>query len=89
MQLARVIGTCVASRKSEGLQGVKLLVVQPLTPALVAKGEPVVAADTVQAGPGELVYFVASREAALALSPSFVPVDAAIVGIVDELELQP
>ncbi len=88
MQLARVIGTVVATQKSEGLDGVKLLVVQPLTPLLVPKGDPVVAADTVQAGPGELVYFVANREAALALTPSFVPVDAAIVGIVDALDLR-
>jgi len=89
MQLARVIGTVVATQKSEGLDGVKLLVVQPLTPALAPKGEPLVAADTVRAGPGELVYFVAAREAALALDPSFVPIDAAIVGIVDELDLRP
>lgn len=89
MQLARVIGTVVASQKSEGLDGVKLLVVQPLTVKLEPKGEPLVAADTVRAGPGELVYFVANREAALALDPSFVPVDASIVGIVDELELVP
>lgn len=83
MQLGRVIGTVVATRKYEGLEGKKLLLVQALDHNLRAVGDPLVAVDTVQAGPGDLVYWVASREAALALEPWFVPVDAAIVGIVD------
>jgi ethanolamine utilization protein EutN len=84
MQLARVTGTVVASTKVAGLEGVKLLVIQPLDRALRPAGKPVVAADAVHmAGPGELVYFVASREAAQALEETFVPVDHAIVGIVD------
>lgn len=87
MQLARVIGTVVATRKVDGLDGAKLLLVQPLTSAQVAKGEPYVAADTVRAGPGDVVYTVHNREAALALEPWFVPVDAAIVGIVDQLDV--
>ncbi|MCC7537996.1 MAG: EutN/CcmL family microcompartment protein [Deltaproteobacteria bacterium] len=87
MQLARVIGTVVATRKADGLDGTKLLLVQPLTPAHVPKGEPYVAADTVRAGPGDVVYTVHNREAALALEPWFVPVDAAIVGIVDEVHV--
>lgn len=88
MQLARVIGTLVATRKYEGLEGVKLLVVQPLDKKLNHQGSPVVAADaTAQAGPGELVFMIGSREAALALPVQFVPVDWAIVGIVDELHV--
>jgi ethanolamine utilization protein EutN len=85
MQLGRVLGTVVASVRYEGLEGVKLLVVQPLDRRLEPHGEPVVAADAVQmAGPGELVYVVASREAALAMpGETFVPVDHAVVGIVD------
>ena len=84
MQLAEVIGTVVASIKSEGLEGVKFLIVQPLDRDREPSGRPVVAADAVSmAGPGELVYVVASREAALALPEPFVPVDHAIVGIVD------
>ncbi len=85
MQLGRVIGTVVASIAYEGLEGVKLLVVQPLDRALEPSGEPVVAADAVRmAGPGELVYVVASREAALTMpDETFVPVDHAIAGIVD------
>jgi ethanolamine utilization protein EutN len=84
MQLAEVIGTVVASVKYEGLEGVKFLLVQPLDREQMPDGRPVVAADaTAMAGPGELVYIVASREAALALPEPFVPVDHAIVGIVD------
>lgn len=84
MQLARVIGTVVATTKSAGLEGVRLLVVQPLDRHEQPSGTPVVAADAVHmAGPGELVYIVAAREAALAMPEPFVPVDHAIVGIVD------
>jgi microcompartment protein CcmK/EutM len=87
MQLARVTGTLVATVKADGLEGVKFLIVQPLDRRLEAEGEPVVAADAVHmAGPGELVYIVAAREAAQALPNTFVPVDHAIVGIVDAVE---
>lgn len=87
MQLATVIGTLVASTKYPGLEGVKLLIVQPLDRRQQPQGEPVVAADaTAQAGPGELVFIIASREAAVALPETFVPVDHAIVGIVDEVD---
>jgi ethanolamine utilization protein EutN len=87
MQLAEVVGTVVATIKYEGLEGVKFLIVQPLDRELRPRGRPVVAADAVaMAGPGELVYVVASREAALACPEPFVPVDHAIVGIVDEVE---
>ena len=85
MQLGRVIGNVVATRKYEGLEGAKLLLVLPLDHAQKPTGDPLVAVDTVQAGQGDLVYLVASREAALALTPWFVPVDSAIVGIVDEV----
>lgn len=84
MYLGRVIGTCVATDRAPGLDGVKLLVVEPVNTALAAVGAPLVAADTVGAGPGEVVFLVGAREASLALDPSFVPVDAAIVGLVDE-----
>jgi ethanolamine utilization protein EutN len=88
MQFARVIGTVVANRKYEGLEGIKFLVVQPLTKQQEPIGRPVVAADgTAQAGPGELVFIVGSREAAQALPEVFVPVDHAIVGIVDDVQL--
>ena len=88
MQLARVIGTVVATQKYRDLEGIKFLIVQPLTKQQEPIGEPVVAADaTAQAGPEELVFIVGSREAAQALPEPFVPVDHAIVGIVDDVEL--
>jgi ethanolamine utilization protein EutN len=88
MQLGRVTGTVVATIKADGLEGVRFLIVQPLDEQLEPMGEAVVAADAVHmAGPGELIYFVASREAAEALEPRFVPVDHAIVGIVDEVHV--
>ncbi len=87
MQLARVIGTVVATVTAEGLDGVKFLIVQPLDRRQRPTGEPVVAADAVHmAGPGEVVYIVAAREASQALPETFVPVDHAIVGIVDAVE---
>ena len=87
MQLGEVIGTVVATVKYPGLEGVRLLIVQPLDRERRPVGRPVVAADAVHmAGPGEMVYFIGIREAALALPVPFVPVDHAICGIVDHVE---
>ena len=87
MQLARVTGTLVASVKADGLEGVKFLIVQPLDRRRRPDGSALVAADGVHmAGPGELVYIVGAREASQALPNTFVPVDHAIVGIVDAVE---
>jgi ethanolamine utilization protein EutN len=78
----------VATERSAGLEGVRFLLVQPLDKNQEPKGGTVVAADAVHmAGEGELVYFVSSREAAEALPVRFVPVDHAIVGIVDEVHI--
>lgn len=86
MNLARVIGTVVSNTKSEGLDGVRFLFVQPLDRLGAETGDPVVAADaTRMAGPGEIVLCEGGREAALALEPWFVPVDESIVGIVDQV----
>ena len=84
MRLAKVIGTLVPAVVTPGLEGVPMLWIQPLDKRGERSGRALVCADgTRMAGPGETVYFVASREAALALEPSFVPVDHAVVGIVD------
>lgn len=84
MQLGRILGTVVATVRTPGLTGVRFLIVQPLDRRQNPQGQPVVAADAVHmAGEGELVFFVASREAALACPETFVPVDHAIVGLVD------
>jgi ethanolamine utilization protein EutN len=90
VKLARVVGTVVATTRYEGLDGIKLLVVQPLDESgTKPEGRPQVAADaTAQAGPGELVFVVASREAAQALPEVNVPVDLAVTGIVDQVALE-
>ena len=86
MYLGIVTGTVVAERKVSGLEGKKILLVQPVDEKENPIGDIQAAIDTVQAGVGDLVYLVGSREAALALDPWFVPVDAAIVGIVDGMD---
>lgn len=83
MQLARVIGTVVVTRKDENLAGITLLMVQPLTPGREPAGRPLVAVDAVGAGVGEEVFFVRGREASFPFHPVEAPVDAGIVGIVD------
>ncbi len=86
MELGRIIGTVVPCVKYKGLEGVPFLFVQPLDRRGTRKGKPVVAADaTKMAGPGELVMYEGGREAALAFEEWFVPVDHAIVGIVDQV----
>lgn len=88
MYLGRVIGTVVATVKYEGLEGYRILIVEQINDAGVAVGAPHAAIDATQAGVGDIVFLVGSREAALALEPTFVPVDAAIVGIVDQVDVQ-
>jgi ethanolamine utilization protein EutN len=88
MLLGRVIGTLVACEVYKGLEGVPMLVVQPLTKSCEPKGDPIICADsTSMAGPDELVYYEGGREAAMTLRETFVPVDHAIVGIVDDVNL--
>ncbi len=85
MFLGRVTGRVVCTVRYQGLEGVKLLVVQPVNEHGEAIGETIVAADAVQAGPGELVFLCSGREASMALPESFVPIDATIVGHVEQL----
>ena len=96
MQLAKVIGTVVATRKDPRLEGKKLLIVAPLTPEEVESGKAaksggktnyIVAVDTVQAGFGETVIIVAGSSARMAATCKDQPVDTAIVGIVDTVSL--
>jgi len=90
MLFGRVKGTAVCTLKYPGTEGLKLLVVQPLNKKLEPVGGLQVAADVVQAGPGDLCVMVRSREAALAMPEvKFVPVDLALVGIVNEMEVRP
>jgi microcompartment protein CcmK/EutM len=83
MQLARVIGDVVATRKEPGYQGLTLLVLQPLAPDGTDVGRPLVAVDAVGAGVGERVFFVRGKEASFPFHPAEVAADAGVVGIVD------
>jgi microcompartment protein CcmK/EutM len=86
MQLAKVIGTVVATKKHEALNGIKILMIQPLNDNLKPVSKPIAAVDPVaQAGLNDLVHWVSAREASLTLPDSFAPVDAAITGIVDQV----
>ena len=87
MQLARVIGDVVATRKDENLVGAKLLIVQPISADGQAVGRPLVAIDVVGAGAGEHVLFVRGKEASFPFYPTEPQVDAGIVGIVDHWDL--
>ncbi len=90
MLFGRVKGSAVCTLKVPGTQGLKLLVVQPLSKKLEPTGPLQVAADVVDAGHGDLCVMVRSREAALAMPEvKFVPVDLALVGVVDDLEVRP
>jgi len=83
VQLARVLGTVVATPKDQNLSGVALLLIQPISPSRQAVGKPIVAVDSVGAGVGEEVFFVRGKEASFPFIPLEVPADAGIVGIVD------
>jgi microcompartment protein CcmK/EutM len=83
MQLARVIGDVVATRKDAAFEGIKLLLVQPIAADGTDVGRPLVAVDSVGAGVGEKVFFVRGKEASFPFHPTEVPADAGIVGIVD------
>ena len=89
MLMALVIGTVVASRKHERLVGSKTQIVQPLEPdAKTARGDTLVAVDAVGAGVGELVLVVQGSSARKALDNESCPVDATIVGIIDEVDVE-
>lgn len=83
MQLARVIGTVVATIKNETLEGRKLLLVQTLNADLLPSGKPLIALDAVGAGVGELVFWCRGKEASFPFKRDSTPTDCTIVGIVD------
>jgi ethanolamine utilization protein EutN len=87
MQIAIVIGDVVATHKDENLVGIKLLIVQPVTPDRQPAGRMLVAVDAVGAGVGEYVFFVRGKEASFPFYPVEPPVDAGIVGIIDHWDV--
>jgi len=84
VHLGRVIGRVVATRRSDGLQGQRFLIVRPLDERGEACAPTLVACDVVQSGLGDVVHVCDGREATLALETSFVPVDATLVGHVEQ-----
>lgn len=86
MYFGRVIGTVWATRKDENLQSFKLQFIQPLNGDRQNTGDPIIAVDTVGAGPGETVIYITAREAVIPLPVEMAPVDASIVGIVDRID---
>jgi ethanolamine utilization protein EutN len=88
MKLGRVIGRVVSTVKVESFDGLKLMLVQPLDEKLNNVGAAIVAVDTIQSGVGELVYYEVSKEASRILETTMNPCDAAIMGIVDDMEIK-
>ena len=90
MNLGRVIGSVWATQKHEAFEGRRLLVVQPMTFAGADVGGPIVSLDTVDAGPGDVVIYSTSSEAAIPFRPAvpLTPTDATIVGVVEQVEHQ-
>jgi microcompartment protein CcmK/EutM len=87
MQLAKVIGDVVATRKDDNFIGIKLMILQPIAADGSNIGRTLVAVDAVGAGVGETVFFVRGKEASFPFYPTEVPTDAGIVGIVDHWDL--
>lgn len=88
MDIAKVIGTVVATRKDPSLVGTRLLIVQPLNHKREPVGSPIVAMDTEgAAGQGEIVYLLSGGDAAIVVPDRPMPVDIAVVGIVDSITL--
>ena len=87
MSLAKIVGTVVATRKDERLVASKLLIARPLDPSGKPDGNYLVAIDTVDAGFGETVLIVSGSSARMAAGLKDSPVDAAIVGIVDTIDI--
>ena len=88
MILAKIVGTVVATRKDDRLVSSKLLVARPMDPRGTPEGSYLVAVDTVEAGIGETVLIVSGSSARMASGLKDCPVDAAIVGIVDSVEVR-
>jgi len=85
MFLGKVIGNIWATRKHPSLNNFKLMIVQPLNAEFEKTGEPIIAADTVGSGPGEIIYYITASESVIPLPVDMAPVDASIVGIVDSV----
>jgi ethanolamine utilization protein EutN len=88
MKFGKVIGRVVSTAKVESFEGLKLMLVQPTDEQLKPYGDPIVAVDTIQSDIGQAVYYETSREAGMVLETTLNPCDAAIVGIIDSINLE-
>ena len=88
MYLGKVVGHVIATQKDRNLVGERLLIVQPLTPALQPTGKRIVVTDATGAGAGEIVYWCRGKEASFPFLPREVPTETTIVGIVDRVDLE-
>ncbi len=88
MYLGRVIGCVWCTEKNPGLGGLRMLIVQPLTPELEHTGKRIICTDCTGAGAGEIVYWVRGKEASFPFLPAESPTDTTIVGIVDSVHVQ-
>jgi ethanolamine utilization protein EutN len=88
MYLGKVLGTIWATRKYETVNGYKMQLVQPINADEKNIGDPLIALDTIGAGPGETIFYITSSEAVIPLDVDMAPVDASIVGIVDSINIE-
>ena len=88
MYLGQIIGTIWATRKYEAVVGYKLQFVQPINAEEEKLGEPIIAIDTIGAGPGEIIFYITASEAVIPMLVDMAPIDASIVGIVDSINVE-
>ena len=87
MYLVRVVGSVWATVKHAGMTGLRMVVVQPITPELHDTGKALICFDSTGAGTGELIYYVKGKEASFPFLPAEPPADATVVGIVDSVRI--
>jgi len=87
MKLGKIIGRVVSTQKVESFEGLKLVLVQPVNEKLESVGGAIVAVDTLQADIGQTIYFEVSKEASRVIEREMNPCDAAIMGIVDDMNI--
>ncbi len=87
MFIARVIGTVWSTVKDKSLNGYKMQIIQPLNSKGEKFGNPLIAVDTIGAGPGEIVMYITAREAVIPMDVKEAPVDASIVGIIERIDI--
>lgn len=87
MKLGKVLGRVVSTVKVDSFEGLKLLLIQPIDEKLENVGDPIVAVDTIQSAPGQIIYYETSKEASMVIENRMNPCDAAVVGIVDSINI--